>query len=114
MEENRIKDFWLWFNSISNELESNFRNEILLKQLDKKIDHLGNFTWEIGPGRKEPNMLVISPNGNVDLLEDTKQIIDLVPKIKRWEFYYAKQPRINESEYLIYFLNQQVSINISN
>lgn len=61
--------------------------------MDKRISSLGDFTWELGPGLHSSNMLVISPCGELSLLEETKKIISYSPKCKGWDFFYAKPPK---------------------
>ena len=60
-----------------------------------KLFQLGVLGWEIGPGLSKENSLTISPNGNKDLLDETKYIIDKAPQLEDWEFYFVKQPKEN-------------------
>lgn len=42
---------------------------------------------------KDPNALIISPNGDAELLKSAKEIIGQAPKLNEWEFYYSKPPK---------------------
>jgi hypothetical protein len=83
--------FWDWFYKNINSLENGDKD--VINQLDQKIVSLGDFAWEIGPGKVERNSFVISPNGRKDLLTLTKQIIKVAPNCEGWEFRYAKPPK---------------------
>jgi hypothetical protein len=89
----KISQFWEWFFKNCKDFGVNFDNAILLAELDDRISKLGNFSWEIGPGREKDNALVISPNGDADLLEETKEIIKKARNCSGWEYYYAKPPK---------------------
>jgi len=85
-----IKKFWNWFVQNCQNFGDNFENNTLIDELDRWVKRLGNFSWEIGPGIKKENLFVISPNGNLQLLPETKNIIDNSRKCDGWEYYYAK------------------------
>jgi len=90
---NYIKEFWNWFSENCQKFDNDFENTDLLYELDKRINELGEFSWEIGPGITSPNSLVISPGGNIDLLPCTKEIIGQSQPCLGWEYYYAKPPK---------------------
>ena len=89
----KIMMFWEWFSKISKDFGSNLENIDLLDELDERVNELGDFSWEIGPGKIKENLLVISPNGDPELLQETKRIVNHAPPCDEWEFYYAKQPK---------------------
>lgn len=88
-----IRMFWEWFSKIRKDFGPDFENVALLDELDGWVNKLGDFSWEIGPGKIKENMLVISPNGDPELLLETKRIVSNAPPCDEWEFYYAKQPK---------------------
>jgi hypothetical protein len=88
-----VRNFWQWFSFNQNDFGQAFENVELLHDLDQQISKLGNFSWEIGPGENKDNQLVISPNGDADLLTASTAIIALAPELDKWEFYYAKPPK---------------------
>ncbi len=85
--------FWDWFSKHNIDFGENFDNEKLLTELDDRLMVLGNFAWEIGPGSRCANQLVISPGGNLNLLPITKEIVSYAKTIHGWEFHYAKPPK---------------------
>ena len=85
-----IRDFWDWFDENSDELAKASGYGSLVRQLDERVRRLGNFVWEIGPGLTKQHALVISPGGDLDLLEESKKIVGLAREKKDWEFHYAK------------------------
>jgi hypothetical protein len=94
MQDKDILNFWSWFEKNSDNLYSDNYDQNILNELDKIISNWG-LTWEIGPGLSKDYSLTISPNGDKELLETTKYIIDKAPQLDNWEFYDAKQPKEN-------------------
>jgi hypothetical protein len=88
-----INSFWNWFSDHHKDFEKSFDNRSLINELDDRINSLGGFAWEIGPGAVSENQLVISPKGDLDLLPYTKEIISYAKNIPGWEFHYAKPPK---------------------
>jgi len=89
----QVCDFWRWFSSVANDFASNFENDAILSELDARVSGFGQVTWEVGPGLEKPNALVISPNGDSDLLGLTREIVALSPRLPDWEFHPAKPPK---------------------
>lgn len=85
-----VENFWTWFET-NKEL---FRPEIIsnenIDKLNSKILSLGDFDWEIREGITKENLLIISPGGNLDLIESTKSVIALAPLLSEWEFLHYK------------------------
>jgi hypothetical protein len=88
-----IRDFWQWFSANCEKIAIDFENSNLLDELDNRITSLGDFTWEIGPGKIKSCALVISPGGDVELLKKTKEVVKNALECKDWEYYYAKPPK---------------------
>jgi hypothetical protein len=93
LNNSEVVEFWNWFTKNCQDFGSDFDNTSLLEELDVRIKRLGNFSWEIGPGKTQENSLVISPNGDLELLPFTKKIIASAKNCERWEYYYAKPPK---------------------
>lgn len=90
MKNETIKSFWEWFSKKQNDFGEKFENIDLLEELDERVGKLGDFSWEVGPGKIKENALTISPNGNYNLLKDTKEIVIKAIPCLNWEFYHAK------------------------
>ena len=86
----KIIKFWNWFKKNQSALEPESIDDIFINKLDKEILSLGNFSWEIREGNIKPNMLIISPGGDFDLLKETKKVLKLAPSNDNWEFYHYK------------------------
>jgi hypothetical protein len=84
-------NFWDWFQQFDFASEAILTDGAFLFELDKRISDFGNFVWEVGPGKYKPYSLVISPGGDVELLEDTKEFISVAPVMENWEFYFSRQ-----------------------
>lgn len=96
-----INAFWNWFQNIEKNLRDNIANDII-EQIDEKVLELGPFSWEIGPGLTEKYSFVISPNGDKELLNQTKEIISSAPLIDGWEFHSTKPAKIWNYEFSFY------------
>jgi len=109
-----VNSFWNWFSQVANDFGSNFENEELIKELDRRIGQFGGFSWEIGPGVADPknHSLVITPCGDKDLLPVTKEVVSFSPQIRGWEFFFAKPPKNWEKIFLVQDENgQDIEIN---
>jgi hypothetical protein len=89
-EQNRSHEFWEWFKSRSNQLFDDPTNADIILDLDRQIQSLGPFDWEIGPFNEEFMYLAISPNLDPKLLAITRLIVKSAPKVKNWVFYDSK------------------------
>ncbi len=107
MTNDNITAFWVWFSENCQSFGNHFENTALIKELDKRVSGLGNLTWEVRPGKKSAKALVISPNGNLELLPLTKQIVANATACAGWAFYYAKPPKTWE---LIFKIKTQDSM----
>ena len=89
-----IKQFWDWFSSISERLASDFEDPEILAELDNRVKQLDSrLSWELGPGIRKTNQLVISPNLDSALLPVTRGIINESPILSAWEFHPARLPK---------------------
>lgn len=93
IKDKEIDRFWHWFSENCQSFGSKFENSVLLTELDTWISNLGDFSWEVGPGKIKENALVISPNGDFTMLEYTKKIVARAIPCNDWEYYYAKPPK---------------------
>lgn len=92
-QDHRITQFWEWFVTAADRFGENFDNKLLVRELDARVKALGDFAWELGPGLKEKNALVISTGGDCKRLRETRRIVGLAPKISGWEIHPAKPPK---------------------
>ncbi len=91
--EDTVDAFWIWFRETGCQLANDFENSALLEELDEQVSKLGQFGWELGPGTNKANALVLSPDGDPELLKLTRSIIAQAPELKDWEFHHAKPPK---------------------
>jgi hypothetical protein len=88
-----IEAFWRWFGGIAPELGTDLENQSLLDELDERVARLGDVSWEVGPGRREVNALVITPDGARNKLDACRHIVTLAPSVPGWEFHCARPPK---------------------
>lgn len=95
-EREKIEEFWEWFVNNETHIKEVLADDYhegrksLVKTMDNQILQFGMFTWEMGPEGDKNYYLIISPNGNGELLEKSKEIIALSPGLRNWKFYYAR------------------------
>lgn len=109
-----IISFWNWFKENEDDLQPDKITSELINKLDEKILSFGDYNWEIREGSKKSNMLIISPGGNVDLLEETKNIINLSPNLNNWEFCHYKPAKVWDYQFSIEDKGVKRMINASN
>ncbi|WP_333577716.1 hypothetical protein [Sphingobacterium sp.] len=94
MKTSEIDNFWNWIKNNIEYLAPKKINEEYIDLLDEKIEKLGDFSWEIGFDNKvNKKFLVISPEGDNELLTLSKTIISQSPNIEGWIFYSSKPPK---------------------
>jgi len=94
MQSKEIDNFWNWLKDNIEYLSPKKITEEYIDFLDKEIEKLGDFSWEIGfDNRIDKKFLTISPEGDVELLELSKTIISKAPNIADWFFYSSKPPK---------------------
>jgi hypothetical protein len=96
-----IEAFWAWFATVASTLAMNFEDEALQACLTSRLEQLGSFGWEIGPGRMADNCLAISPDGDVEKLESTRRIVAHAPHVPNWEFLAARPSRTEAISFVI-------------
>lgn len=89
-----IKQFWNWFKSNSNKLQSEKYPNDTFKEFDLRIYNLGLY-WEVGPGVKKENLLTISISGRRELLDKARNLLDNAPVLDEWEFDLLKKAKKN-------------------
>ena len=104
----KIKSFWAFFKSISNEVFLNPIDKKLISQLDKEVYKLGKVGWEYGPWN-EGFYFCLSPNLKLELLEYVDECIALAPNIPNWSFLVGK-PKKEEKVDEFVFMNDTKSI----
>jgi len=93
-----ISAFWLWFEDNLAHLRNVLSDpghpsrDYVVDSLNNHLLAIGTFTWDIEAGHSRRWSLTISPNGNSELLQLSKEIVAMAPNLADWEFYYAKQP----------------------
>lgn len=111
--EEKYKLFWKWFlEHQDNIIEVNSKDSFV-KELDKKVKELGNYSWEIGPGKKNSLAFTISPGGDKELLEKTKKIIGFAPNISGWEFYSSIQIKEWSNFFTTFINGKKIGVDIS-
>jgi hypothetical protein len=109
--KDKIENFWQWFvaheDKIVGCLEDNGspHRDFVIEHLNNYILSMGMFKWDIGEGADKTWFLTISPNGDPDLLEKSKQIIAQAPPNLDWEYHYALQPKAWDYTLSVYDYN---------
>lgn len=93
----RVKDFWDWFPTISNQLVEAMRGgnarEDLAFFVDQVKERIGGLAWVFGPGEAEDRIsLTVSGEG-----QKARQILSnfwlqSAVDVEGWDFYASRQP----------------------
>lgn len=89
----KIDKFWAWFAEHSNSLAQHRVPETVVSELDQRLRSFCQLDWEIGPAAEGGNFFALSPRGNVELLNEARQMIALAPALADWEFLVGKPRR---------------------
>ncbi|HEX2846093.1 MAG TPA: hypothetical protein VHN59_06065 [Chitinophagaceae bacterium] len=111
--EIKYQQFWDWFVQNRTLFAGTEITDQSIELIDQRINILGEFAWEIGPGQLKTTSLTISPGGDRDLLPTTKEIISYAPTLPDWEFHYAKPVKEWENYFNVMVNDQKIGINIS-
>jgi hypothetical protein len=112
LDSEKVENFWKWFavneHIIREVLDDDFHPDknFIVQSLDNHILEFGMFTWEIGPSQNnssdKPFYLIISPNGDKELLSISKSVVKLAPELNDWQFYSSKQVKNADLNFSIY------------
>ena len=79
---------------VAPSLAEDFAQPKILDQLDHEVSLLGDIVWELGPGASAEYALALSPDGDLDWLPATRQVVALAPQLPNWEFHPARGPPV--------------------
>lgn len=108
MNPHNISTFWSWFEDNLGRLRAVLQNpahpdrEYVVNGLDQHILAIGMFTWDIETGTTRPWSLIISPNGDRELLELSRTIVEQAPELGDWEFHPAKPRKAQPLQFTVY------------
>lgn len=92
----KIAAFWKWFIQAEEHILTFFTEEVdedrapLIERINNQVLEFGLFAWEISPGTQKPFRFTLSPNGDPQRLALSKLIVSKAPKLRNWEYLYAK------------------------
>ncbi len=100
--------FWKWFQAnealirvVLDDEQHEQRAEII-ELLNNYILDFGMFSWEIGETKSNEHYLIISPNGNAELLHVSRKVIAAAPQVPGWEFHFAKPAKDWNRTFTVY------------
>jgi hypothetical protein len=110
MEENedQILAFWQWFvkNEVlikdSLENSNSIHREGIVEQFNEYILGLGVLTWDVGVNENDKWFLMLSPNGNKEMLLISEKIMEASPGHMNWLFYSSRPAKDWNREFVIY------------
>lgn len=114
--EDKIERLWQWFAKKEKEIWQCVEDEIaperdeITDSLNNLILDFGLFSWQIEEGKNRPYSLTISPNGDMDRLKISRQVIVAAPLLLDWEFHYAKQAKSWDPNLILFDRNMDEQI----
>lgn len=106
--EDAILQFWQWFvqnEAIIKDCVENVHSEdreYVVDQMNECILALGMLTWDLGINEDNKWFLLLSPNGNSDMLKVSQKIIDFAPDHNAWIFHASKPAKNWNRQFSIY------------
>lgn len=92
-----IRNFWSWFTANAENLMALYANRdfaAVALEINQELDKVEpQLAWEIGPGKNQPNLLTISPEGNSKLRRLADLMIQMAPEMTGWEFHSSRPAR---------------------
>jgi hypothetical protein len=89
--------FWNWFAAQSEaflHLESHPKPEALLDTLQAQLHRVApGLTFEFGPPREDPRMLVISADGILELFPAVIELAQAAPALEHWQIQPFRPPQ---------------------
>ncbi len=103
----KIESFWEWFQKMEPQYRKFFTDEpvnteLLVEAMNNRVLDFGQFKWEMREGKQGVLQFIISPNGDYDLFEISKQIIRHQPAHLNWEFLPALPPQKTDYKFKMY------------
>lgn len=108
MNEEATLVFWRWFlhnESIIKECIENEHSEdrnYVVDQMNEYILAHGMLTWDIGLNDDGNWFLMLSPNGNSDMLAVSEKIMELAPDHTSWIFHASRPAKNWDRTFTIY------------
>lgn len=82
----QVSAFWRWFADARTAPDDDPTTDLAVAELDRRLAAIGCTEWEIGPGRNATWFLAISPGGDPERLDFTRETVRMAPEVPRWEF----------------------------
>ncbi len=108
VNDDNILRFWQWFVKNENTIKECIENgdssqrEFVVEQMNEHILSLGMLTWDVGLDDDERWFLMLSPNGNKEMLNVSQKTIDAAPEHIGWLFYSSKPAKEWNRKFTIY------------
>lgn len=108
LNSDAIELFWQWF--VKNEKlikdcienEHSTHKELVVDQMNEHILGLGMLTWDLGLNEDNNWFLMLSPNGDKEMLNVSQRIISDAPEHMDWLFYASRPPKSWNRTFKVY------------
>jgi hypothetical protein len=121
LNDDNIERFWQWF--VKNERmikdcienEHSAHRELVIDQMNEHILGLGMLTWDMGLNVDDHWFLMLSPNGNPDMLKISQKTMAEAPQHMDWLFYSSRPAKNWNRQFTVYDeLHDEQNIDASN
>lgn len=96
LKDDAIFGFWQWFVKHENvikaciEEEHSPKQDFVVESMNEHILGIGVLTWDLGLDDSNAWFLMLSPNGNDDMLSVSEQVMLHAPEHMNWLFYAGR------------------------
>lgn len=108
LKEDNIERFWQWFVKNERVIKDCIENEksahrdLIIDQMNEHILSLGMLTWDMGLNDENNWFLMLSPNGNKDMLMVSQRIVNEAPEHMDWLFYSSRPAKNWNRQFVVY------------
>lgn len=108
LNKDSIDCFWQWFVKNERTIKECIENKhsthrnLVIDQMNEHILSFGILTWDLGLNDDDNWFLMLSPNGNKDMLKISQRIMEEAPQHMDWLFYATKPPKDWNRQFSVY------------
>lgn len=106
--DDNIVSFWQWFVKNENNIkecienENSVQTEYVVEQMNEQILSFGVLTWDVGLNDDDNWFLMLSPNGNFEMLKVSEKIMNHAPEHMNWLFYGSRPAKKWDRKFTVY------------
>lgn len=108
LNNDNIERFWQWFVKNERMIKECIENErsthrdLIIDQMNEHILGLGMLTWDMGLNDENNWFLMLSPNGDSEMLKVSQRAMSEAPEHMDWLFYSSRPAKNWNRQFVVY------------